>query len=74
LARVGVLTGNIGADGGAQMRVQAFKQGLADVGWIENDNLQLEVRWPGPNIAAQEYHARELIALLPVQLRLNSTR
>jgi putative ABC transport system substrate-binding protein len=63
VARVGALTGNFAIDGGAQMRIQAFKQGLADLGWIENDNLQLEVRWPGPNVAAQEYHARELVAL-----------
>jgi putative ABC transport system substrate-binding protein len=48
-----VLTGNVATDPGAQMRVQAFREGLADLGWIENQNFRLEVRWPGPNLARQ---------------------
>ena len=41
---VGVLTGNVAGDPGAQMRVDAFQQGLADRGWIANQNYRLEVR------------------------------
>src|SRR5437868_1899352 len=58
---VGVLTGNIADDPGAQMRVDAFRQGMTDLGWSANNNYRLDVRWPGPNLARQEYEARELV-------------
>src|SRR3954453_15143886 len=70
---VGVLTGNIAADQGAQMRVQAFRQALADLGWVENQNVRLEVRWPGPGTARQEHDARELVALEPDVILVTST-
>jgi len=71
--RVGVLTGNIETDPDAQTRVQAFKQGLADLGWIEGRNLHIEVRWPGPDVARQLAYARELVALAPDVILATST-
>ena len=71
--RVGVLTGNIETDPDAQTRVQAFKQGLADLGWIEGRNLHIEVRWPGPDVARQQTSARELVALAPDVILATST-
>ena len=71
--RVGVLTGNIENDPDAQNRVQAFKQGLADLGWIEGRNLHIEVRWPGPDVARQQTYARELVALAPDVILATST-
>ncbi|WFU69904.1 ABC transporter substrate-binding protein [Bradyrhizobium sp. CB2312] len=70
---VGVLTGNVPGDPGAQMRVDAFQQGLADRGWIANQNYRLEVRWPGPSPARQQVEARELIASAPDVLLSTST-
>ncbi len=71
--RVGVLTGNIETDPDAQTRVRAFKQGLADLGWIEGRNLHIEVRWPGPDVARQQAYARELVALAPDVILTTST-
>lgn len=71
--RVGVLTGNIETDPDAQRRVQAFKKGLADLGWIEGRNLHIEVRWPGPDVARQQMYARELVALAPDVILATST-
>ena len=71
--RVGVLTGNIETDPDAQTRVQAFKQGLAHLGWIEGRNLHIEVRWPGPDVARQQAYARELVALAPDVILTTST-
>jgi putative ABC transport system substrate-binding protein len=71
---VGVLTGNVSTDQGAQMRVQAFRQGLADLGWIDGQNVQMEVRWPGPNPARLEQEARQLVALSPDVILATSTR
>ena len=71
--RVGVLTGNIETDPDAQRRVQAFKKGLADLGWTEGRNLHIEVRWPGPDVARQQMYARELVALAPDVILATST-
>ena len=62
---VGVLTSNIPGDWGAQSRVQALRQGLADLGWTEHTNLILDVRYPGPDLARQQQNARELIERAP---------
>ncbi|MBR0705549.1 ABC transporter substrate-binding protein [Bradyrhizobium liaoningense] len=70
---VGVLTGNVAGDPGAQMRVDAFQQGLADRGWIANQNYRLEIRWPGPNPARQKLEALELVAAMPDVLFATST-
>lgn len=60
---VGVLTGNIETDRDAEGRVRAFREGLSELGWVEDQNYRLEVRWPGPVPANQEADARELVAL-----------
>jgi putative ABC transport system substrate-binding protein len=73
LPSVGVLTGNVPGDPGAQMRVDAFRQGLADRGWIANQNYRLKVRFPGPDPARQQVEARELIASAPDVLLSTST-
>jgi putative ABC transport system substrate-binding protein len=70
---VGVLTSNIPGDWGAQSRVQALRQGLADLGWVENTNLILDVRYPGPDLARQQHNARELIAMAPDVIVATST-
>ncbi|WFU21222.1 ABC transporter substrate-binding protein [Bradyrhizobium sp. CB1717] len=70
---VGVLTGNVAGDPGAQMRVDAFQQGLADRGWIANQNYRLEIRWPGPDPARQKLEALELVATTPDVLFATST-
>ena len=70
---VGVLTSNIPGDWGAQSRVQALRQGLADLRWVENTNLILDVRYPGPDLARQQQEARELIAMAPDVLVATST-
>ena len=71
--RVGVLTGNLETDPAAQTRVQAFRRGMADLGRVEGRNLQLEVRWPGPDVLRQQDHARELVALAPEVIFATST-
>ncbi len=70
---VGVLTSNIPGDWGAQSRVQALRQGLADLGWVENSNLIFDVRYPGPDLARQQQDARALIAMGPDALVATST-
>jgi putative ABC transport system substrate-binding protein len=56
------LTGNLASDLAAKDRVEAFRQMLAELGWTEN-GIQLEVRWPGPDVSRQEAAARELVEM-----------
>jgi putative ABC transport system substrate-binding protein len=70
---VGVLTGNAKSDSDAERRVQAFREALSRLGWIENENYRLEVRWPGPVLANQEADARELVALEPDVILVTNT-
>ncbi len=74
MRRIGVLTGNVVGDLDAQARVHAFSKGLADLGWSEKRNLQLEVLWPGPDVAHQQRYAHELVAMTPEVILATSTR
>ena len=71
--RVGVLMAYAEADPEAQARFQAFRQGLADLGWVEGRNLRIDVRWAGADVARQQSHARELVALAPEVILASST-
>src|SRR2546429_104985 len=63
--RIGVLMSNSKDDPLAQVRVSAFRQGLAEWGWIEDRNLEIEWRWTGGDIARVREYAAELVRLAP---------
>jgi putative ABC transport system substrate-binding protein len=46
-------------------RLNAFKRGLADLGWIEGRNLAFEERWANNDAARLSAQAAELAALRP---------
>src|SRR5262245_44236117 len=63
--RVGVLMPFAETNQEAQARMQAFRQGLTNLGWVEGRNLRIEVRWTGPDVVSQRSHGHELLALTP---------
>jgi putative ABC transport system substrate-binding protein len=65
--RIGALMGYDETDQESQARFRAFRQGLADLGWVEARNLRVDVRWAGTgvDVAGRQSHARELVALAP---------
>src|SRR5205823_3413981 len=72
--RVGALMAYPETDQEAQARLQAFRQALGDLGWVEGRNLRIDVRWAGIELAAQRSLARELVSLGPdVFLGSNTT-
>jgi putative ABC transport system substrate-binding protein len=73
MRRVGVLMGFAEADLDGQARFQAFRQGLADLGWVEGRNLRLDVRWSGLDVAHQRGDSRDLIMLVPDVILASST-
>jgi len=63
MRRVGVLTGAFGPD--SQARVAVFLQALVQLGWMEGQNVRLEIRQGGGDFDTIRKHAAELAALGP---------
>src|SRR5262245_59350907 len=64
MRRIGVLMG-VADDREGQARVTTLKQGLQDVGWTEDRNIQVETRFGGAEASRIRAHAAELVALGP---------
>jgi putative tryptophan/tyrosine transport system substrate-binding protein len=64
MRRIGVLWGAGAGDPEYQSRVDAFQQGLAQLGWSEGRNVRLDIRWATTN-ADRIRAAAELVALAP---------
>jgi putative tryptophan/tyrosine transport system substrate-binding protein len=65
MRRVGVLMPLAADDPEGQARVAAFRQGLEELGWIENRNVHIEYRWANGNFDNVRRYAAELVALQP---------
>src|SRR5262245_45080923 len=64
MRRIGVLMAASAGDPEYQSRVDAFQQGLAQLGWSEGRNVRLEIRWATTN-ADRIRAAAELVGLTP---------
>jgi putative tryptophan/tyrosine transport system substrate-binding protein len=61
--RVGVLMSTVDSDQNGQDRFKYFVQSLKSLGWIEDGNIDVEVRWPGADLDRIREFTKELIAL-----------
>ena len=59
--RIGVIS-NASPTAGTTL-VDAFRQGLADLGWIEGQNIHIEYRWAEGDLGRHPRLAAELVAL-----------
>ena len=73
MKHLGVLMSNKEGDPVATMRVAKFREGLAQLGWHEGQNLQIEWRWGGGDIVLTRRYADELVQLAPDILLGNGT-
>jgi putative ABC transport system substrate-binding protein len=64
IARIGVLM-SVGEDPEGQARISAFRQGLQKLGWIEGQNVLIDVRWAAGGAALERKFAAELVSLTP---------
>lgn len=71
--RLGVLMGYSENDPEALVRLAAFKERLANLGWLEGRNLHTEVRWSAGDVARASILAKELVALKPDVILANTT-
>ena len=74
MRRVGVLMAfPTDAVGRAQAEVAALRKGLADLGWIEGRNIEMDYRWPGGDAALARAIARDVLARKPDLVLTRST-
>jgi putative ABC transport system substrate-binding protein len=64
--RVAVLMGGVtSGDAAGKAEVDAFEQGLQELGWKRGGNLELDYRWPGAELDAVRVAASEIVATHP---------
>jgi putative ABC transport system substrate-binding protein len=63
LRRVGVLMGGEETDPVGKAQLTSFVQGLRNLGWIEGQNLHIDVRWAGGNAERAQASATDLLRL-----------
>ncbi len=73
LRRIGVLMNVVENDPGGVMEIADLRQGLTELGWVEERNIHLDFRWPGGDIERAQALATELVALKPDVLLSRST-
>jgi putative ABC transport system substrate-binding protein len=52
-------------DAEGQKQLAALHRGLAELGWVEGQTLQIDSRWSVGDLAKAQAYARELVALKP---------
>jgi putative ABC transport system substrate-binding protein len=71
--RVGVLMNVVENDPGGVAEMADLRQGLAELGWVEERNIHIDFRWPGGDIERAQALAMELVELKPEVLLARST-
>jgi putative tryptophan/tyrosine transport system substrate-binding protein len=65
MRRIGVMMNRVADDPEGQARLKAFVQGLRQLGWIEDRNVRLDLRWTAGVADRLQRYAAELVALMP---------
>jgi putative ABC transport system substrate-binding protein len=73
MRRVGVLMNGAATETVPQSYVTAFVQALRQLGWIEGQNLRVDVRWNAGDAALARIYAAQLIGLMPDVILTAST-
>ena len=71
--RIGVLIALTENDSEGQLRAQAFRQGLQQLGWLEGRNIHVDYRWSGASVERARSAAGELVALRPAVIFAGNT-
>jgi ABC-type uncharacterized transport system substrate-binding protein len=71
--RIGVLMGWAEGDPYAQAALTAFYKGLGRLGWTDDRNLRIDLRWGAGQAERMQEFARELVALRPDMILANTT-
>jgi ABC-type uncharacterized transport system substrate-binding protein len=73
IRRIGVLLPASSDDSKVKNDLAAFARQLQSLGWTEGQNLQIDYRWAGDDIAKMQTYAKELVAAQPDVLFVRGT-
>jgi ABC-type uncharacterized transport system substrate-binding protein len=73
MRRVGVLMNGAATEAAPQSYVAAFVETLRQLGWVEGQNLRIDVRWNAGDAALARIYAAQLIGLMPDVILASST-
>ena len=65
MRRIAVLMSLAADDKEGRARIDAFVQGLRELGWIDGRNVQIDIRWAAGGDRIRQQYAAELVALSP---------
>jgi putative ABC transport system substrate-binding protein len=65
IRRIGVLMNSAATDATYQSYVAAFAQALRQLGWVEGQNIHIDIRWNAGDAALARIYAAQLIGLMP---------
>jgi len=63
--RIGVLMSTSADDKEGQARLNAFVQGLRELGWVDGRNARIDIRWAAGDVERIRKFIAELVALTP---------
>jgi putative ABC transport system substrate-binding protein len=65
MRRIGVLMSRVATDPEGQARIVALRKGLRQLGWSEDRDIQIDLRWSPDDTELTRRYAAQLIALSP---------
>ncbi len=71
--RVGVLVGTVETDPATKAELNVFLQGLRSLGWIDGQNLRIDIRWSAGDAELIRTSATELLSLSPDAILSSTT-
>src|SRR5262245_7973599 len=71
--RIGVLMSRPATDPTSRSQLEIFRQGIRKLGWIEGQNLQIEVRWSAGDPSLIQAYATDLVGLFKPDVLLGSS-
>jgi putative ABC transport system substrate-binding protein len=71
--RVGVLSGAAAAPSPGQANLTTFMLGLRKLGWIDGENIRVEVRWSAADRSLIDAYASDLVGLFKPDVLLTAT-
>jgi putative tryptophan/tyrosine transport system substrate-binding protein len=73
MRRLGILMAGAESDPHYQSDVAVFREGLQKLGWVDGQNIRIDLRWAGFDAETMRRYAKELIALQPDLILSNDT-
>jgi putative tryptophan/tyrosine transport system substrate-binding protein len=73
MRRIGVLMATNENDSEPEVELSGFRQWLAELGWVDGRNLQIDVRWGAGNVGRMHQLAKELVGLQPDVILAHTT-